>query len=617
MFAAVVALKSPCLLLVGFTTRPNSELQGVSRTTHLPAWAPHMRTLPPGVYGKSRLQHGQHGLSELTELGHHCYAATADDVAKLQKAFVDALAETHVRANKSHTCLGGFAGLHGLYNEIHYAHPDKNLGMLAAARAIFYVNATGTRLLGASGRVPRRSAEYERLALEASRAAVRAHSVAVYLRERVRWATSTELPILQFQPPCTTAHDWQQKSTPWSNAGSDARLGDSANFFLRLPPHSMPAPRPPGRGAHRLPLAWNTSEEMTCACKGCGAEGTSEGAKSHCGMLGNHELKAQLWSITKSIEARRRFHSKNPKRGNHSHPGELSHATCRRMMRTPGHVFQQMWAARGWDVMRPSEKPCWADPQSANASATRRALYAEEVAAGTNCKMSWSSRQRGALRRIHTSASSGPFAAVIGLMHDVSRLCKVRPGNPAAKTCRAMGLHVLSRRDGSTPYNMCHNFEWLVCAAKGMLEHQVEGAFSIATSPKYLDLDEHPLGHCRGSTFPVAPRQGSRAAFGYTARDVYAFEICALSEICSNGHELFDGRRKHAGRAGDRTHVNFSCNFSADGLGRLSELLFRQPDEYDEMPCHRNVHMSAVTQKYGTFSSKAVAASSIVKSIDR
>ena len=264
----------------------------------------------------------------------------------------------------------------------------------------------------------------------------------------------------------------------------------------------------------------------------------------------------------------------------------LSAATCGRMLRSPGHVFQQMWAAHAWDVLRRGDRACWEVLRSRHAFATGRGSFICDVLAGATCRTTeWSAT--ASARDTRPTREAPDEAAILGLDADLVRTCYAQSSrlNGTARrysyvdACRAAGIHVLALRGAHTPYNLCRNFEWLACGASGRLSGLPRGRFVLATSPASLDLQSSPLGHCFGHV----PGRGMRlpGGFGYTARDVYAFEVCTLSEICANREELFMP-------AGGQRPTYFTCNFTSQGLARMAEeTIGMQPREYDQMPCRR------------------------------
>lgn len=152
---------------------------------------------------------------------------------------------------------------------------------------------------------------------------------------------------------------------------------------------------------------------------------------------------------------------------------------------------------------------------------------------------------------------------------------------------------------------MCRNFEWQVCAAKGLLPGQGGRTIQFSHAPSALYPDgstNKPVGECCGWT-PLGsrPRGGS---FGYATDDIFylvrsrtpphcthsappppppasvhhsvlvgvyhsptavnaAQETCLFNEICNNREELFSLG------VGD----SFVCDFSEKGFNELQRIL--------------------------------------------
>ena len=122
----------------------------------------------------------------------------------------------------------------------------------------------------------------------------------------------------------------------------------------------------------------------------------------------------------------------------------------------------------------------------------------------------------------------------------------VPPTDEIATTCVAANKNVLRLMNG---WNICENFHWMVCAARGDLpgqQHSRQIEFSLA--PGSLDRVEDLGTINRG---------------GYQVNDVYYLEICLFAHVCKNGDELF-GLRKGAG---------FVCDLQPERVRDLASLL--------------------------------------------
>lgn len=133
------------------------------------------------------------------------------------------------------------------------------------------------------------------------------------------------------------------------------------------------------------------------------------------------------------------------------------------------------------------------------------------------------------------------------------------------RQCTRANFNLLNLIDEDhTPYNMCRNLEWQVCAAKGMLPGQKGSSIQFSVAPKDMDTKglSHSLGTCGGS-HPTLPPAGSNGIFGYTNDDIYFLEVCLYNQICENNEALFAVRRGE----------DFRCRFSRDRFNELERIL--------------------------------------------
>ena len=110
-----------------------------------------------------------------------------------------------------------------------------------------------------------------------------------------------------------------------------------------------------------------------------------------------------------------------------------------------------------------------------------------------------------------------------------------------------------------------------MCAAKGLLPGQGGRTIKFARAPNRLDLGlNNRLGVCSGWVPPHAPSGG---IFGYATDDIFYLESCLFSQICRNGHEIFELRKGHA----------FECDLDVGLFRELQGLLLtpgrRPPNE--------------------------------------
>ena len=121
-------------------------------------------------------------------------------------------------------------------------------------------------------------------------------------------------------------------------------------------------------------------------------------------------------------------------------------------------------------------------------------------------------------------------------------------------------MNILSLYGKSYPfkYNTCRNLEWQVCAAKGALHGQGgRGEMLFALAPGALEpwTGERPIGSCTGY------QPAGCGSQGYASSDIFYLEVCILSAMCRNRHELF------LLPAGKR----WACDLDYGGFSRLQD----------------------------------------------
>eukprot|EP00966_Prymnesium_polylepis_P104302 2415656-Prymnesium_polylepis.1 len=142
---------------------------------------------------------------------------------------------------------------------------------------------------------------------------------------------------------------------------------------------------------------------------------------------------------------------------------------------------------------------------------------------------------------------------------------------------------------GGLEYNSCRNFEWQMCAIRGMLSSQSSKEIVFARcapvdraalshtglqrpvpplvcrrAPKTVAMDGWPpFGQCSGFT-----NSGCNTWDGFANDDIFYLEVCLFSQVCANSEQLFQID------VGER----FVCDFSADGFEQLQAWLLDGPD---------------------------------------
>jgi hypothetical protein len=116
---------------------------------------------------------------------------------------------------------------------------------------------------------------------------------------------------------------------------------------------------------------------------------------------------------------------------------------------------------------------------------------------------------------------------------------------------------------GGTPYNTCRNFEWQMCAVRGLLNWQGGGNIAFARAPKTMWLDGYPpFGHCSGWTDAPCNDQ-----IGFANDDIFYLEVCLFSQVCKNNAQMF---QLEVGE-------NFFCDLDVDGFNNLKRILLEGP----------------------------------------
>lgn len=90
-----------------------------------------------------------------------------------------------------------------------------------------------------------------------------------------------------------------------------------------------------------------------------------------------------------------------------------------------------------------------------------------------------------------------------------------------AFTCLEAQQNVL--RLGRSLWDICTNFEFVGCAARGKLPRQTRARINFATPPGQLWIRD------------LKPE----TTIGYVMEDVLYLETCVLNELCENGEEMF------------------------------------------------------------------------------
>ena len=103
---------------------------------------------------------------------------------------------------------------------------------------------------------------------------------------------------------------------------------------------------------------------------------------------------------------------------------------------------------------------------------------------------------------------------------------------------------------------MCQNLEWLLCAASGRLPGQGSRKIHFADAPKSLDTHNDFW-------------EGGQWEARYAVGDVFYLEVCMLSQVCKNAHELFTVG----------VGAYFECELEPGRVDELKAILLTQPTD--------------------------------------
>ena len=182
---------------------------------------------------------------------------------------------------------------------------------------------------------------------------------------------------------------------------------------------------------------------------------------------------------------------------------------CTRYVQNPSSLY-----ARSWNLQR------WPDKKTnSSCSKSRRFNLSRPVQACDS--LAWG-------RMLNTSS-------VIGRRQSMRTYCaSLAHISTRGATCSSKGVNQLQ----FWPWTLCENMIWLTCVAEGRACSQRRGcvrAFIVTHSP-HKSMDVTKLLHLK------LPSED----------DIYTLEICALSEFCTNGFQLWENRS---------TPYLFNCRF--------------------------------------------------------
>lgn len=234
------------------------------------------------------------------------------------------------------------------------------------------------------------------------------------------------------------------------------------------------------------------------------------------------------------------------------------------MIHDKSHKFHKLWGKVAWDNRdTPGEEACW----DYDANFFENALKPEQ------CNVNW---LEGAFGGEHDrppfSTDAHPLLGFDGKIWDYcSEVANSGPwgggdwNQELARRCVSANLNILRIMFSCTDcvgsragWNMCRNFQWVVCAVRGLLPGQANAtSLRFAKPPRELDtreMDNPSLITTPGDSWWNEPHWQF-----YAVSDVFFGEVCVLSALCRNSWQLFS-----VGRGED-----FECDYNEAGYREL------------------------------------------------
>merc|ERR1711988_1717848 len=230
---------------------------------------------------------------------------------------------------------------------------------------------------------------------------------------------------------------------------------------------------------------------------------------------------------------------------------QLSPGVCERLFRDPGHLFRRMWGIESREQNHKSDEACWNRVRHAARESQPAEQYFEDVYSGRYCQLTdWYEGCPFAHGWFDTSAP-----ALLGFDYDITGYCN---GN-----CDGTSVNILAIFGENVKYNTCRNFEWQMCAVRGLLPWQASREIVFARAPKTVSMDGvPPFGHCSGYQTGACNDWE-----GFANDDIFYLEVCLFSQVCKNSGRLFELD------VGER----WVCEFDVNGFNFLKKLLLAGP----------------------------------------
>ena len=273
------------------------------------------------------------------------------------------------------------------------------------------------------------------------------------------------------------------------------------------------------------------------------------------------------------------------------------------LMRTPAHLFRRMWAADSWAANGPGDAACWERQRDAPRQRLPPGTFFQQAEAGSFCKSNWYEGHSGSLGQAgRLPKFAKPAPALLGYDEGILDRCRNSVPNDGmrasscrngqfghvARCCTAAGFNILNMIGHRTPYNLCRNLEWQMCAILGKLPGQParDRTIRFANAPSSIEVEPVALKHRWGGQearecgrLPTTLRNTGTIAYvasngtvarrprAYTISDIFHLEVCLFNQVCSNGHALFELK----------VDEPFVCEFSHARFEALAKVLLATP----------------------------------------
>lgn len=239
----------------------------------------------------------------------------------------------------------------------------------------------------------------------------------------------------------------------------------------------------------------------------------------------------------------------------------MNHNWCERNLADRDHRLHQLWGEVGWKIrQRGRDRTCFDNGPT----------FFEDALQGRPCEINWYSGNDGNLGTRYGGPSQGwvqphftkAAPALLGFDESIDWYCGSHGGQGQhAVACVGANVNILSLYGDAIPYNICRNFEWQICAAKGLLPGQGGKQIRFAYAPKWLEPagGPHPFGSCNS----YAPAGCGEGEGGYGSSDIFFLESCVYSMACLNRDEFW---------ALD-AEQDFECVLDVDGYRKLQHFV--------------------------------------------